>query len=37
MIDYCRRVSKHTVIGAAFRHGKPRNQYFILTLSSAQS
>ena len=37
MIDYCRRVSKHTVIGAAFRHGKPRNQYFILTLSEAQS
>lgn len=37
MIDYCRRVSKHTVIGAAFRHGKPRNQTFILTLCEAQS
>jgi hypothetical protein len=37
MIDYARRVSKHTVIGAAFRHGKPRNQYFILTLCEDQS
>ena len=37
MIDYARRVSKHTFIGAAYRHGKPRNQYFILTLCEAQS
>ncbi len=37
MIDYGRRVSKHTVIGAAYRHGKPRNQHFILTLCEAQS
>jgi hypothetical protein len=37
MIDYARRVSKHTVIGAAYRGGKPRNQHFILTLSATQS
>jgi hypothetical protein len=37
MIDYCRRVSKHTVIGAAFKGGKPRNAYFILTRAASQS
>ena len=37
MLDYCRRVSKHTVIGAAYREGKARGAYFILTLEAAQS
>lgn len=31
MIDYVRFVSQDTVIGAAFRAGKPRHQYFVLT------
>jgi hypothetical protein len=31
MLDYVRYVSKDTVIGAAFKNGKPRNQYFMLT------
>jgi hypothetical protein len=31
MQDYVRFVSKTTVIGAAFRRGKPRNFYFLLT------
>lgn len=37
MIDYARRVSRHTIIGAAYRHGKPRNAWFILTRAAAQS
>lgn len=37
MLDYVRRVSEHTVIGAAYRHGKPRNAWFLLTRSAAQS
>ncbi len=36
-IDYVRMVSRHTVVGAAFRGGKPRNAYFLLTRSAAQS
>jgi hypothetical protein len=31
MKDYCRYVARGTVIGAAFKGGKPRNQYFMLT------
>jgi hypothetical protein len=31
MIDVVRRVSRDTVIGAAYRHGKPRNAWFLLT------
>lgn len=31
MLDYIRYVSRHTVIGAAFKGGKPRNQFFLLT------
>jgi hypothetical protein len=31
MIDHVRRVSRDTVIGAAYRHGKPRNAWFLLT------
>ena len=37
MLDYVRRVSKHTVIGAAYRGGKPRNAWFLLTRAAAQS
>lgn len=37
MLDYARRVSKHTVIGAAFKDGKPRNAYFLLTRAASQS
>lgn len=37
MLDYVRRVSAHTVIGAAFRHGKPRNAWFLLTRAAEQS
>lgn len=37
MLDYVRRVSAHTVIGAAYRHGKPRNAWFLLTRAAAQS
>lgn len=37
MLDYVRRVSRHTVIGAAFRNGKSRNAWFLLTRSAAQS
>ena len=37
MLDYCWPVSKHTVIGAAFKDGKPRNAYFILTRAASQS
>lgn len=31
MLDYIRSVGRTTVIGAAFKGGKPRNQYFMLT------
>jgi hypothetical protein len=31
MKDYCRYVAKGTVIGAAFKGGKSRNQFFMLT------
>ena len=34
MIDYVRAVSGQTVIGAAYRGGKPRNAHFLLTLSA---
>ncbi|MCA9554367.1 MAG: hypothetical protein KC933_30305 [Myxococcales bacterium] len=37
MLDYVRQVSAHTVIGAAYRKGKPRNAYFLLTRAAAQS
>lgn len=37
MLDYVRRVSAHTVIGAAYRGGKPRNAWFLLTRCVAQS
>lgn len=37
MLDFVRFVSKHTVIGAAFRGGKPRNAYFLLTRSAAEA
>jgi hypothetical protein len=37
MLDYVRQVSAHTVIGAAFRHGKSRNAFFLLTRAAAQS
>jgi hypothetical protein len=30
MIDYLHRVSKHAVIGAAYKSGKPTNDYFML-------
>ena len=35
MIDYNRYVSKDTVIGYATKKGKPLNQYYLLTRSSA--
>jgi hypothetical protein len=31
MIDVVRRVSRDTVIGAAYRHDRPRNAWFLLT------
>lgn len=37
MLDYVRSVSAHTVIGAAYRGGKPRNAWFLLTRSAAES
>ena len=37
MIDYVRGVSAHTVIGAAYRGGKPVRAYFLLTRSAAES
>ncbi len=37
MLDYVRQVSRHTVIGAAYRHGKSRNAWFLLTLAAEQS
>ena len=37
MLDYVRAVSAHTVIGAAYKGGKPRNAYFLLTRSAAES
>lgn len=37
MLDYVRRVSKHTVIGAAYKGGKPRNAWFLLTRAADQS
>jgi hypothetical protein len=33
MLDYVRFVSNSTIIGAAFKGGKPRNAYFLLTRS----
>jgi hypothetical protein len=30
MVDYLRRVSRHVFIGAAFRDGKPRGNWFLL-------
>lgn len=35
MIDYVRAVSSHTFVGAAFRRGKSRNAYFLLTRAVA--
>lgn len=37
MIDYCWAVSKHTLIGAAYKNGKPMKAYFMLTRCVAQS
>jgi len=37
MLDYVRYLGPHTVLGAAFRDGKPRHAYFLLTRSAAQS
>lgn len=31
MKDYCRRVSKDTVLGTAHKNGKPMGQFFLLT------
>ena len=36
MLDYVRRVSAHTVIGAAYRNGKSRNAWFLLTRAAEQ-
>jgi hypothetical protein len=36
MIDRNRRVSKHTVLGAAFRRGKAIGQYYLLTKTTPQ-
>ena len=32
MKDYCRKVAKNVVVGAAFKHGKAQHAYFSLTL-----
>ncbi len=37
MLDYTRMVSKTTAIGEAYRHGKSRKQWFLLTRSVEQS
>ena len=37
MKDYCRYVAKGVVIGAAFKGGKSRNQYFMLTRAEGAS
>ncbi|MEQ9500763.1 MAG: hypothetical protein RIT81_28080 [Deltaproteobacteria bacterium] len=37
MIDYCRRLSKHSLIGEAWKKGKPMGAYFMLTRCVAQS
>ena len=37
MIDYTRMVGKYTAIGEAYRNGKTRNQWFIVTRAAAQS
>ena len=37
MIDYCRKVSQKTLIGAAYKGGKPRDAYFLLTRAASQS
>ena len=37
MLDYVRQVSKDTVIGEAFRNGKSRKAWFLLTRAADQS
>lgn len=37
MTDYCREVSQKTVIGIAYKGGKPRGAHFILTRAASQS
>ncbi len=37
MIDYCRALSKHSLIGKAYKKGKPMGAYFMLTRCVAQS
>lgn len=35
MVDYCRLVGPHTVVGKAFKYGKPLPQYFVLTRAAS--
>ena len=37
MVDYVWMVCRHTVIGEAYRHGRSRNSWFLLTRAASES